>query len=96
MTDRKATRQSSAKIYAMPKANLTVFDSEGARRQEVQNLLRSAADDAKRDRNDGAIVILTRNNALTGVRIGGTMLRGEAALMQLYRLSMNLAIDHEN
>lgn len=88
--------RAKAKIIGMPRANLTIFDADRAHRQEVQNLLGAASDDAKRKRCDGAIVILTRNNALTGVRIGGKMLRGEAALMQLYRLSMNLAIDYED
>lgn len=76
------------------KARLTVHDPDRSRRQETHDVLVDSIEIAKKNRADGAVVILTKHNTPVALKMAGRLVKNEAALMQLYRLAMTLAIEY--
>ena len=63
---------------------------------DTRTMLAEAVVQAIRSECDGAIVILTKGKKAVGVKVGGLMVEGEAALMQLQRLVLSIVVDHDD
>lgn len=75
-------------------AGLKVLDFTHANESAVADTLAAAIEQLRQHDTDGAIVILSnRNGAPTWVRTAGRLNQADQALLQLFRLQVNMAYD---
>lgn len=80
----------------MTKARLRIHDVSRQHHQDTIETLIESLTHARNSRAEGAIVILTDANGRPTVKVGGKLIKGDAALLQLSRLAISCIASNED